>query len=77
MVPNGWDKYTGSDITSKITKGSSPKWQGFDYQKDGTLFVTSENVRDGFLDVSKPKYLPLEFNIKLKNSQLKKRRYIN
>ena len=72
MVPNGWDKYTGSDITSKITKGSSPKWQGFDYQKDGTLFVTSENVRDGFLDVSKPKYLPLEFNIKLKNSQLKK-----
>ncbi|HIF9075602.1 TPA: restriction endonuclease subunit S [Photobacterium damselae] len=71
MVPNGWEKYIGSEITSKITKGSSPKWQGFDYQDNGTLFVTSENVRDGYLDVSKPKYLPIEFNQKLKNSQLK------
>ncbi|HAS8324887.1 TPA: restriction endonuclease subunit S [Vibrio vulnificus] len=71
MVPNGWEKYIGSEITSKITKGSSPKWQGFDYQDSGTLFVTSENVRDGYLDVSKPKYLPIEFNQKLKNSQLK------
>lgn len=71
MVSNGWEKLTGSDITLKITKGSSPKWQGFEYQDNGTLFVTSENVRDGFLDISKPKYLPIEFNEKLKNSQLK------
>ena len=72
MVPNGWTTNKGEEITSKITKGSSPKWQGFDYQKEGTLFVTSENVRDGFLDISSPKYLPLEFNAKLKNSQLQK-----
>ncbi|WP_433587422.1 restriction endonuclease subunit S [Providencia alcalifaciens] len=70
MVPSGWVRHLGSEITTKITKGSSPKWQGFDYQSEGTLFITSENVRDGFLDVSKPKYLPLEFNQKLKNSQL-------
>lgn len=72
MVPNGWSQLKGKEITAKITKGSSPKWQGFDYQKEGTLFVTSENVRDGFLDISSPKYLPLEFNQKLKNSQLEK-----
>lgn len=70
MVPKGWVEYSGSAITSKITKGSSPKWQGFEYQDHGTLFVTSENVRDGYLDVSSPKYLPVEFNQKLKNSQL-------
>lgn len=70
MVPEGWGKYSGSAITSKITKGSSPKWQGFEYQDHGTLFVTSENVRDGYLDVSTPKYLSVEFNQKLKNSQL-------
>lgn len=70
MQIDGWVEYKGSDITTKITKGSSPKWQGFDYQNDGTLFVTSENVRNGFLDISSPKYLPLEFNKKLKNSQL-------
>lgn len=70
MQIEGWVEYKGSEITTKITKGSSPKWQGFDYQNDGTLFVTSENVREGFLDISNPKYLSLEFNKKLKNSQL-------
>jgi type I restriction enzyme S subunit len=35
------------DIATLITKGESPGWQGFDYQDDGALFVTSENVLFG------------------------------
>nr|WP_238710300.1 restriction endonuclease subunit S [Oceanipulchritudo coccoides] len=35
------------------------------------LFITSENVRDGFLDISRPKFLPVEFNKKLKRTQLR------
>ena len=66
----GWQTLTGEDLTTKITKGSSPKWQGFEYQSDGVLFVTSENVRGGFLDVSKPKFLPIEFSQKARNSRL-------
>jgi len=69
-IPEGWDVARGEEITTKITKGQSPRWQGFDYQDDGVLFVTSENVRDGRLDVSKPKFLPLAFNDKLAGSQL-------
>jgi type I restriction enzyme S subunit len=45
-----------------ITKGASPKWQGIDYCDSGTLFVTSENVRDGYLDLSKKKYLDNKIN---------------
>ena len=45
-----------------ITKGASPKWQGIDYTDNGTLFVTSENVRDGFLDLSRKKYLDNKIN---------------
>ena len=71
-VPKGWEVKKGIEITSKITKGQSPKWQGFEYQNEGILFVTSENIRDGYIDVSEPKYLPLEFNNKIKNSQLAK-----
>ena len=71
-VPKGWVVKKGIEITSKITKGQSPKWQGFEYQNEGILFVTSENIRDGYIDVSEPKYLPLEFNNKIKNSQLAK-----
>lgn len=71
-VPVGWEAKKGIDITSKITKGQSPKWQGFDYQDQGILFVTSENIQDGYIDISNPKYLPLEFNAKIRNSQLRK-----
>ena len=71
-IPMDWGIMKGEEISEIITKGSSPKWQGFQYQNEGVLFVTSENVRDGFLNVSEPKFLPLKFNEKLKNSTLKK-----
>lgn len=45
-----------------ITKGASPKWQGVDYCEKGTLFVTSENVRECYLDLSKRKYLDDKIN---------------
>jgi type I restriction enzyme S subunit len=69
-IPIGWMIEKGIKITEKITKGQSPKWQGFEYAEKGILFITSENVRDGYLDISEPKFLPLEFNNKIKNSQL-------
>lgn len=72
MLPEGWKIFRGEEIAQKITKGQSPKWQGFEYQKDGAIFITSENVRDGFLDISRPKFLPVEFSNKIKGSQLKK-----
>lgn len=52
-----------SSISSLITKGSSPTWQGISYTSNPeVLFVTSENVREGFLDLSKKKYLENKFN---------------
>ena len=67
-----WEEKLGTEITSKITKGSSPKWQGFSYQDVGVLFVTSENVRAGYLDISKPKYLQPSFHEKHQNGRLKR-----
>jgi type I restriction enzyme S subunit len=72
VIPEDWDSYSGEQVTSLIGKGSSPRWQGFAYTTDGMLFVTSENVRDGHLDVRRPKYLPLSFHDKLKRTRLKK-----
>ena len=71
-IPKGWHIIKGNKITDKITKGQSPKWQGFEYQDSGILFVTSENVLDGYIDLKEPKYLPIEFHNKIKNSQLQK-----
>lgn len=55
-----------------ITKGASPRWQGIDYKSEGTLFVTSENVREGYIDISKPKYLDNKINEILPRSILKR-----
>lgn len=69
--PMGWKVCLLGEKATRITKGQSPKWQGFEYQDDGVLFVTSENVREGFLNVSKPKFVPSDFNEKLRSSQLR------
>lgn len=75
-------KLTNSDMNEEqldghanlITKGASPKWQGFNYINDSSqlLFITSENVRENYIDVSEPKYLNLGFNEIQKRSILRK-----
>ncbi len=72
VIPSDWEVKAGEELSEKITKGASPRWQGFEYQKYGVLFVTSENVRDGFLDISVQKFLPQSFSEKQNNSRLKK-----
>ena len=60
----GWEVKSLRDLSILITKGSSPTWQGINYTIDRSqvLFVTSENVREGYLDFSKRKYLENKFN---------------
>lgn len=72
--PEGWQLIKLSEVSELITKGASPKWQGINYVDDHSqvLFVTSENVRENYIDISSPKYLELEFNKKQKRSILKK-----
>ena len=72
MIPEDWEIQSGEQITTLIGKGASPRWQGFEYTNSGMLFVTSENVRDGFLDTREPKYLPMAFHEKLKRTKLQK-----
>lgn len=71
-IPEEWECHSGNQITSAIAKGSSPRWQGYEYTSSGMLFITSENVRDGYIDVNSPKYLPLEFHKKLRRTQIRK-----
>jgi len=72
VIPEEWEIAVGEQITTLIGKGASPRWQGFQYSNQGMLFVTSENVRNGFLDIREPKYLPLAFHEKLKRTKLQR-----
>ncbi len=80
LVKSQFEKFFGNikeykrleQFSTLITKGASPRWQGLDYKSEGTLFVTSENVKEGYIDLSKSKYLDNKINKILPRSILKK-----
>ena len=67
-LPDGWCWTTVEQLTTLITKGSSPGWQGFEYVDDGILFVRSQNVRWGAIDLAEKVFLPRDFNNTHQNS---------
>jgi type I restriction enzyme, S subunit len=67
----GWVERKLGEVCEKITKGSSPKWQGINYvESPGVLFITSENVGEYSLLIEKKKYVEEKFNQKDKKSIL-------
>jgi type I restriction enzyme M protein len=69
-----WPLVPISDVSIRITKGSSPTWQGIEYTSSPSdiLFVTSENVGQGELLLDSPKYVERRFNEIEPKSILKK-----
>jgi len=67
-TPDTWCLSTVDQLTLLVTKGSSPKWQGFEYTDGGLPFIRSQNVLWGNLDLSDVAYLPPVFNKSHKNS---------
>lgn len=70
LVPESWEVKKLKDYCELITKGSSPKWQGFNYCDEGLLFVRSQNIGWGVIE-NEFAYLPIEFNDIQKRSILK------
>jgi type I restriction enzyme S subunit len=70
LVPESWEVKKLKDYSDLITKGSSPKWQGFNYCHEGLLFVRSQNIGWGVIE-NDFAYLPIEFNEIQKRSILK------
>lgn len=69
-IPESWQVQKLGDIAMTISKGASPKWQGFQYTKGGILFVRSQNVGNGKMLLEERAYLPAEFNKKERRSIL-------
>ena len=60
-----WKEVELGALSERITKGSSPKWQGINYvDEPGILFVTSENVGQNRMLFEKTKYVEEAFNEK-------------
>jgi restriction endonuclease S subunit len=59
------------EVADLVTKGSSPNWQGFTYTDSGVVFVRSQNVGWGSLDLSDVAHLSPAFNEKERKSVLR------
>ncbi len=67
-----WSYEKLENLCERITKGSSPKWQGINYvDEPGILFVTSENVGRNCMIFQRSKYVEEFFNDKDSKSILK------
>ena len=69
-LPESWGVVRVEEHAHIISKGSSPKWQGFNYVQDGVLFVRSQNVGSGAMEWQEKTFLPAEWNEKEKRSVL-------
>lgn len=70
-VPDGWQWVKLEQVTNLVTKGSSPRWQGFQYVDNGIVFLRSQNVGWGALDLSNIAHLSEAFNEKEKKTILR------
>lgn len=70
--PKGWNKVRLGEVTETITKGETPLWKGDSYLDSGILFLRSENVLIGLLDMSKKTFVSSEVHNRMKRSQVKK-----
>ncbi len=63
-IPDIWEWCKLGNLSTLVTKGSSPKWQGVNYvdRTKGILFITSENVGNNILITKKKKYVDKKFN---------------
>lgn len=61
-LPAGWVWAKFDQVTERVTKGSSPNWQGFEYCEEGIPFVRSQNVGWGTTDFTDVAFLPAGFN---------------
>jgi type I restriction enzyme S subunit len=69
-LPKQWCWASIDELSSLVTKGSSPNWQGFNYVSAGIPFVRSQNVLSRELNLSDLAFLPKSFNTKERRSIL-------
>ena len=71
LIPSGRARvYRVEEVANLVTKGESPRWQGFEYSDEGILFITSENVGNNQLLLEAPKYISDAFHSRLRRSKI-------
>lgn len=68
-IPNGWNVETIEQITSKVTKGTTPTTIGGKFSDSGINFIKAESItNDHYFDMAKFSYIDIETNELLSRS---------
>jgi len=70
-MPENWKEYKLKDLTSVITKGTTPSTYGFNFEESGINYIRAQSLSyDGKIDESAFSFISEEAHKKLKRSQL-------
>jgi type I restriction enzyme S subunit len=69
---DGWEEKSLGKISERVSVGHVGSTSKYYCGEEGVPFLRSQNVRKGFINLSKIKYITKDFHEKLKKSQLKK-----
>ncbi len=70
-MPENWKTYKLKDLTSVITKGTTPSTYGFDFEECGINYIRAQSLSyEGKIDDSVFSFISEEAHNKLKRSQL-------
>ena len=70
MVPEQWDVKKIKYLTSKIGSGKTPKGGSDVYIDEGVLFIRSQNVYDGYFDLSSVAFISHEIDSAMSNTRV-------
>jgi type I restriction enzyme S subunit len=71
-MSKGWKAYSLSELTSVITKGTTPSTYGFNFEDSGINYIRAQSLNyDGTIDEDVFSFISEEAHSKLKRSQLK------
>ncbi len=71
-MPQNWKTYKLSELTSVITKGTTPSTYGFDFEESGINYIRAQSLNyDGIINEEVFSFITEEAHSKLKRSQLK------
>ncbi len=70
MVPEHWDVKKIKYLTSKIGSGKTPKGGSDVYTDEGVLFIRSQNVYNGYFDLSSVAFISHEIDSTMSNTRV-------
>ena len=70
MIPEHWNVKKIKYLTSKIGSGKTPKGGSDVYIDEGVLFIRSQNVYDGYFDLSSAVFISHEIDCTMSNTRV-------